>query len=128
MTLYGPVKPHGEFKLEPDDWRRLDTPRITPTHGGRIDWELYLNIRYRLLDPHKPGIVRAKVVRAAWRGQPEDPTDYGHVPLLPGLEAEWLPWTHLGWEVAEAGRPTWVELQVEHARLTIGTRYWKGIQ
>jgi hypothetical protein len=133
MTLYPPVKPHGNFALKSGEgFRILDVPRITPTHNGRIDWETYCNVTYRLKDPNRAAKIRMKMVREAWNPpgpkgyEPEDPTAYQGFWLLPGFDNFLL--THTFWEIAEAGRRCHIELRVDGADITIGTRYAKAIQ
>ncbi len=133
MTLYPPVKPGGTFTLKHGaGYKRLDVPKIIPAKDGMIHWETYLNITYRLLDPNLPGKVRVKMVREAWNppgpkpSQPEDPTAYQGFWLLPGFSNYLL--THAFWEVAEKGRPCHIELRVDGADITVGTRYAKAHQ
>jgi hypothetical protein len=130
MTAYNypPSKPSGNFHLAPGPYKRLDVPRIVARKDGRIDYELYLHLDYRLIDKTRPGILRVKVVREPFHGQPEDPTGYGHIWLPVGGESMWVPFTHTPWEIAEKDRDVWVELDVENANVTIGTRYFKAHQ
>lgn len=133
MTLYPPVKPHGTFSLKDGaGFRRLDVPKIIPVKDGKIDWETYCNITYRLKNPNRAAKVRVKMVREAWNPPgpkgPEiaDPTAYQGFWLHPGFDNYLL--THAFWEIAEKGRPCHIELRVDGADITIGTRYAKAWQ
>ena len=123
--FHRPIKPTGRLHLKPGRYVELDAPRITPRRDGLIDYELYLNLSYRLHDPHKAGKVRVKLVRSAWRGKPEDPTGYQGFWLMPGWDNLLI--THTPWEIAEDGRPVWFEIRIDGADGTVGTRYQKAI-
>lgn len=115
-------KPKGRLQLIPGRYVHLDGSRFVGMRGSQ-EVLAYLNIAYVLDNPAVPGRVRYRVVREAWRGRGEDPTSYEDIPLLPGFKdcLRTITW----WESGQKGRPLHVELKIEGATGSVGTRYTK---
>lgn len=116
-------KPKGLLRLA-RKYVKLDIPAWRLPWSGTVLHELYINVNdYTLAREGLPGRVRVRLVRGPWRGQPEDPTAFQDIPLLPGF-SDWLT-THVAFEYAQKGRPIWWEMKIEEAEATISTRYGK---
>ena len=105
-------------------YKRLDVKSWAPKKDGLTFGMLYVNVDPTFSSGKTMGVLRARVVREAFNGQPDDMSAYKDFLLI----GKWLI-THVWFEAGEAGRPLHWELdcRLGLSSAVISTRYAKFV-
>jgi peptidoglycan hydrolase-like protein with peptidoglycan-binding domain len=116
-------KPAGTLTVG-TEYKRLDVKSWAPKKDGLTFGMLYVNVDPTFTSGKTMGVIRARIIREAYKGQADDPTAYKDFLMIGG----WLI-THVWFEAGEAGRPLHWELvgRLGTSKAVIGTRYAKFV-
>ena len=116
-------KPTGTLAVG-TEYKRLDVKSWAPKKAGLTFGMLYVNVEPTFASGKTMGALRARIIREAFNGQPDDPTAYKDFLMI----GSWLI-THVWFEAGEAGRPLHWELdcRLGLSSAEISTRYAKFV-
>ena len=116
-------KPAGSLTVS-GAYKALDVRSWSPKKDGLTFGMLYINVVPTFQSGKTMGVVRARLIREAYKGQTEDPTAYKDFLMI----GNWLI-THVWFEAGEGGRPLHWELDTRLglSKAVIGTRYAKFV-